>query len=268
MYGFAGGTFALSGATGQQLWTGSNGTSNNGTVELADDRNRNGYPDVIFSGPQTAFRVDSKNDSIMWSTPFSSSYIRDAGLLGDITGDTIGEVLFSTQQPGKVFVLNGKDGSILFEYSFGTSIQQRADRVNAITDIDGNGSNEFAACSRDGRIKCFSGGPFGIIGISSNNQNVPKNFALFQNYPNPFNPVTNIKFNLPEKVKVQLKIYDLLGREVETLLNGVLGAGVHTIDWNSSNFASGIYFYELKAGDASTSLSTSFTAVKKMVVIK
>lgn len=260
MFGFSGETFALSGATGQQLWIGNNGTSNNGTIEYVDDMNKNNSIELVYSGPQTAFRKEMKNDSLIWSRYFAASYIRDAGFLGDVTGDTIGEVLFSTQQPGNVYVLNGKDGEILFQYSFGSTVSYRADRVNVIQSVDGNSANEFAACSRDGRIKCFSGGPGIIIGITSNHEIIPNQFSLYQNYPNPFNPVTNIKFGLPEKINVQLKIYDLLGREVETLVNGVIDAGVHTVDWNSSNFASGIYFYEMKAGN--------FTDVKKMIVVK
>jgi len=173
-------------------------------------------------------------------------------------------VLFSTQQPGKVFVLDGNDGAILFEYTFGTTIQQRADRVNALQSIDGNTTNEFVAGCRDGRIKCFSGGPGQIIGISPNTGIVPDNFALYQNYPNPFNPATNINFDVPvgtrRGVFVQLKVYDILGREISVLVNENLSPGVYSVEWNATNFASGIYFYELTSGD--------FRAIKKMIVVK
>ncbi|HEY3249749.1 MAG TPA: PQQ-binding-like beta-propeller repeat protein [Ignavibacteria bacterium] len=264
LYGFAGGIFAISGSNGQQLWTNSLGSSNNGTVELVDDKDHNGYPDLIFSAPQSAFRIDSKNNQILWSRPFSASYIRDAGLLGDVSGDSIGECLFSTQQPGKVFVLDGNTGAILFEYLFGNTIQQRADRVTSLASIDSNTANEFVACSRDGRIKCFSGGSGTILGISSNNQEMPEKFALYQNYPNPFNPVTKIKFDLPagsrHDVFVQLKIYDILGREVEVLIDKTLEAGIHSVVWDATNFSSGVYYYELKVGD--------YKDIKKMTVVK
>ncbi|HJY62546.1 MAG TPA: choice-of-anchor D domain-containing protein, partial [Ignavibacteria bacterium] len=164
-YGFTSGIFALSGSTGQPIWATTLGGGNNGTVEPVDDKDKNGFIDIVFSGPQNAYRIDSKNGNIIWSQVFSASYIRDAGFLGDVTGDTLGEVLFSTQQPGNVYVLNGQNGNILFQYSFGSSLNQRADRVNALASIDGNPTSEFVAGCRDGRIKCFSGGPGFIIGI-------------------------------------------------------------------------------------------------------
>ncbi|MCI0449823.1 MAG: PQQ-binding-like beta-propeller repeat protein [Chlorobi bacterium] len=183
LWGFTGGIFALSGTTGSQIWVRSLGSSNNGTVEVLDDLNRDGFIDVTFSGPQTAARVDTKTNTVLWTTPFSSSYIRDVGFLGDVTGDTLGEVLYSTQQPGRVFVLNGQSGAILFEYTFGTTIQQRADRVTLLNSIDTNASNEFVACSRDGRIKCFSGGPLGVVGIGSNDNNVLLSFLFIKTIP-------------------------------------------------------------------------------------
>jgi hypothetical protein len=265
MYGFNGGIFALSGINGNQLWTTSFGNSNNGTIELLDDRDRNGFLDFTLSGPQTAYRLDSKTDSIIWSQSFNSSYIRDADMLGDLNGDTINEVLYSTQQPGIVFVLDGAAGTTLFQYSFGTSINQRADRVCRLNSIDGNFSNEFVAGCRDGRIKCFSGGTNGVIGIQAVSGNIPKEFALRQNYPNPFNPSTQIKFDIPKQgngrsVPVQLKIYDLLGREVEVLVNGNLSPGTYKMDWNANKYSSGIYFYELRAG--------TYRNVKKMILLK
>jgi len=267
MYGFTGGIFALSGSSGQQIWINNLGSSNNGTIEPVDDKDKNGFIDFVLSGPQTAYRIDSKTNTILWSQPFSASYIRDAGFLGDVSGDTLGEVLFSTQQPGNVYVLNGQNGNILFQYSFGSSLNQRADRVNALASIDGNATNEFVAGCRDGRIKCFSGGPGTIIGIISNHNILPQKFSLYQNYPNPFNPVTKIKFDIPVnslnkglQPLVQIKVYDILGKEVAVLVNENLEAGQYTLDWNSTNFASGIYFYEMNAGD--------FRDIKKMIVVK
>lgn len=260
MYGFNGGIFALSGSTGGQIWSNALGISNGGTIELLDDKDLNGFKDFTYSGPQTAFRIDSKTGTILWQQGLGSSYIRDADFLGDINGDTIGEVIFSTQQPGKVFVLDGKDGSILFEHTFGTSINQRADRVAMVNSVDGDLSNDFAAVSRDGRIKFFAGGPDAIIGITGNNSIVPNSFALYQNYPNPFNPVTQIKFDVPKAAEVKLTIFDILGREVAVLVNESLTPGTYNADWNASSFASGVYFYEIKAGD--------FRDVKKMMLIK
>jgi hypothetical protein len=273
LFGFSGEIFALSGANGQQLWVNNLGLSNNGTVEIADDKDKNGFPDLIFSGSQAAFRIDSKTNQIFWTKGLFSSYIRDAGFLGDVSGDTLGELLFATQQPGKVFVLDGQDGGILFEYTFGTSISQRADRVSALQSIDGNTTNEFAAVCRDGRIKCFSGGPGQIIGISQNNGTIPVKFYLYQNYPNPFNPSTSIKFDIPKSnssqagAKVKLTVYDILGREVDVIVNDELPPGEYSVDWNASAYASGVYFYELDVSQTGSSRGV-YKDIKKMMVVK
>jgi hypothetical protein len=89
---------------------------------------------------------------------------------------------------------------------------------------------------------------------------VPKKFDLSQNYPNPFNPVTKINFDIPEDGKVNLRIYDMLGREVATLVNDVRTAGYYTVNFDASRLSSGMYFYRLSAGN--------YNAVKKMAVIK
>ena len=97
-------------------------------------------------------------------------------------------------------------------------------------------------------------------GITPYSNEVPSNYSLSQNYPNPFNPTSNIKFNLPKTEQVSLKIYDILGNEVQNLVDGVQQAGVYNITVDASNLASGIYFYTLRAG--------SFVETKKMSLIK
>jgi hypothetical protein len=95
--------------------------------------------------------------------------------------------------------------------------------------------------------------------------NMPKKFALHQNYPNPFNPETVIKFDLPKSSDVILKIYNVLGQEIRTLINERKPAGYHSVKWDSRNnngvtVSSGIYLYRLKAGE--------FVITKKMILIK
>lgn len=89
---------------------------------------------------------------------------------------------------------------------------------------------------------------------------IPEKFSLSQNYPNPFNPKTRIEFALPKDGNTMIKIFDMSGREMMTLINEFRTAGYYTIDLNASNLASGIYYYKLTSGDNS--------AIKKMVVIK
>jgi hypothetical protein len=94
---------------------------------------------------------------------------------------------------------------------------------------------------------------------------MPDEFTLHQNYPNPFNPVTQIRYDLPEKSNVTLLIYDILGREVATLLNGELEPGYHSVMWNGQNkmgqtVGAGMYFYSIQAD--------AFRKTKKMVLLK
>lgn len=89
---------------------------------------------------------------------------------------------------------------------------------------------------------------------------IPKQYALYQNYPNPFNPTTNISFDLPIASHVVLKIFNVAGQEVSTLIDKNLPAGRHQISFNASNLATGIYFYKLK--------TKKFTAIKKMILVR
>ena len=87
------------------------------------------------------------------------------------------------------------------------------------------------------------------LGINNISNIIPDKFSLFQNYPNPFNPVTKINFDLPNNSFVVLKIYDILGKEVKTLINEKLNAGTYSVDWNAADFPSGVYIYRITAGN-------------------
>ncbi|MCX6164547.1 MAG: T9SS type A sorting domain-containing protein [Ignavibacteriae bacterium] len=89
---------------------------------------------------------------------------------------------------------------------------------------------------------------------------MPAKFVLSQNYPNPFNPVTKINFSIPKSELVTIKIYDILGKEVEVITNKVFSAGTYSIDYYGSKLSSGVYFYKLTSGD--------FSSTKKMMLIK
>ena len=100
-----------------------------------------------------------------------------------------------------------------------------------------------------------------ITNVSLNNLNViPNEFILRQNYPNPFNPQTKISFSVPKESFITLKIYDLLGREVATLVQDKKQQGEYSVTWNADNVPSGVYFYKLLAGD--------FIQTKKMILMK
>jgi hypothetical protein len=96
--------------------------------------------------------------------------------------------------------------------------------------------------------------------IAQAQRSLPENHALLQNYPNPFNPSTTIEYALPQRAMVEIKVHDVLGREVATLLNEEKPAGAYTVRWNADGVASGVYFYRLQAGD--------FVDTKKLLLLK
>ena len=96
---------------------------------------------------------------------------------------------------------------------------------------------------------------------------LPKEYVLDQNYPEPFNPTTTIRFALPTDSKVILKIYNLLGQVVATLVDGDLNAGYQSVEWNAASIASEVYFYRFEAASIGNP-SKTFTQVRKMLLVK
>ncbi len=99
-----------------------------------------------------------------------------------------------------------------------------------------------------------------LTGTGVENEISLSDYSLSQNYPNPFNPVTTIEFSIPKQGYVNLKVYDILGKEIKTLVNNNLQTGKYSINFDASNLPSGMYFYKLTAG--------SYSSVKKMTLIK
>jgi len=99
-----------------------------------------------------------------------------------------------------------------------------------------------------------------LVAIQNVSGELPVSYELSQNYPNPFNPVTNIRFAIPKEGFVTLKVFDITGREVRTLVNENLQTGKYNVDFSGAELSSGVYFYRINAG--------SFTEVKKMVLVK
>jgi len=123
-----------------------------------------------------------------------------------------------------------------------------------------NGSN-YIALNNKSYIDLPVYGNVSQFEVADVKENVPLKFSLEQNYPNPFNPVTGIKFTIPSNgLYTELKVYDITGREVKTLITQLLEAGNYSITFDGGNFSSGIYFYSLKAGN--------YFDTKKMILVK
>jgi len=113
----------------------------------------------------------------------------------------------------------------------------------------------------DGSIS-YEGGSL-LVGTaieSPVSSDIPRTFALYQNYPNPFNPLTTIRYDIPKQTHVTIKIYDVTGREVVELLNDEKTAGSYTVNWDARNYASGMYYYKISAGN--------FVSIRKLVLMK
>ena len=101
--------------------------------------------------------------------------------------------------------------------------------------------------------------------LSLSDELIPKSFALHQNYPNPFNPITTLRYDLPEDGYVYITIYDIMGREIRTLVNTTQDAGFKSVIWDATNdygnpVSAGVYLYQIQAGE--------FVQTRKMVLLK
>jgi hypothetical protein len=98
------------------------------------------------------------------------------------------------------------------------------------------------------------------MGVEETASTLPSSYQLEQNFPNPFNPATNIRYSVPKASKVELRVFDLLGREVRELVSTVQPPGQYSVAFNAQGLASGVYFYRLTAG--------TFTETKKLMLLK
>jgi len=128
---------------------------------------------------------------------------------------------------------------------------------NGITDLHFFNKDKGIAVGGFGTILL---GDYSVSGIDDNITAIPNEFILSQNYPNPFNPTTKIRFSIPQYSTVALKIFDVLGREVNTIIQEEIPAGEYEIEFNGKELTSGIYFYRLSAG--------SYLETRKMILIK
>ncbi len=115
----------------------------------------------------------------------------------------------------------------------------------------------FANIPVNQNLTLIEGGTIGINGIG---EILPDNFSLYQNYPNPFNPSTTIRFEVPKSSFVNITVYDIMGREIKQLVNGMKNAGNYEVNFDGSNLTSGVYFYKMTAGD--------FSETKKLALVK
>ncbi|TDI88765.1 MAG: T9SS type A sorting domain-containing protein, partial [Caldithrix sp.] len=157
------------------------------------------------------------------------------------------------------------DGNEDFSARIITTSADGARSVYAV-DVDGDGDMDVLSASEfDDKIAWYENIASPVTGVNFNVPGAPIQFILHNNYPNPFNPATTITYDLPEAANVVLKIYNVLGREVRTLIYSRQQPGPQSVVWDGRNalgikVSSGIFIYRLQAGD--------FVQTKKMILLK
>jgi photosystem II stability/assembly factor-like uncharacterized protein len=199
---------------------------------------------IISQGPTFNTAVLKTTDGgFNWETQLSSAgtTYRALSFIDEYNGWTVGEsgTIMHTTNGGDIWLTQESGTNEILESVF------------FVDDIIG-----WAVGWNGTILKTVTGGVT-FVGTEETN---PSNFYLDQNYPNPFNPTTKIYYQIPELSFVTLKVYDVLGSEIATLVNEEKPAGTYEISWNGSNYPSGIYFYKIE--------TDGFNETKKMVLIK
>jgi hypothetical protein len=215
---------------------------------------RDGTPWVIpnTNPPQTTKFIYSGEPET------NSGWTEYNGRINNCDGSLTGELTVPSPAGDRKFIMNYSPSVV--------TINPGDSQVIMAAQLINRGNNNLNSVTRLKELSdvaknlCQNGFVIGINPISSE---VPNRYRLHQNYPNPFNPVTKIKFEIPVwngRDRSALIIYDALGREITTLVDEKLNAGVYSIDWDGTNYPSGVYFYQLTSG--------SYSETKKMVMIK
>lgn len=181
----------------------------------------------------------------IWPIAWNFGPVIDTGFAKCIYDDTL--YVFGVQRRVK--------GTLIFDASYYYYFFWLADGIGLIRNQydDGSGLNLNYAK--------INGVEFGeLVSTDEEFENIPTEFSISQNYPNPFNPTTQISYSIKEHGFVRLKVYDLLGAEVATLVNETKESGYHSVEFNASELPSGVYIYTLQAGD--------FISSKKMILMK
>jgi hypothetical protein len=227
-------------------------TTNGGTTWIQKYTGTDQYNSLSFPDHRTGF-ASSVEGYVMNTTDGGESWSRSASAIQSLST----ELYFVSSSVGYLVASRGAiwkttDGG-------GTWSQQVSGTSQNLQSVFFTSANTGYAVGWYGTIlKTTTGG--NTTSVAQSSQERPEGFQLFQNYPNPFNPTTTIEYSVPERASVELKVVDVLGRVVTTLLNEEKPAGAYTVRWNADGVASGVYFYRLKAG--------GFVQTRKMLLVR
>jgi hypothetical protein len=239
----------------------------NGTTIMFGTNNTKIYKSTNFGTSWTSSATTGTANTYSVSFNGTTGFAGESAAVKSTDGGTTFSA-FTVPGTGSIYSFNNAAGK--FWFGRGASIYGSTDNGGTFaSQYTGTGTYQAMSVKLDGNVIrgwCVSNGG-GIVkyheivtGIIKNPIEVPANYSLSQNYPNPFNPSTKISFSLPKSGMADLRVYDVLGREVAVLVNGMIQGGTHSVDFNASDLSSGIYFYTLKSGD--------FTSTKKMMLLK
>jgi photosystem II stability/assembly factor-like uncharacterized protein len=215
--------------------------------------------DIFFTDQNTGYAsgyrhciyktTDDGNNWVSQHDETSAGGLYSIYFINANTGWTVGDY-YSTTNTSTYYTTNGGTNWI---NTNGILASGRLNRVKI-----NNSPIGYAAGQYQNIYRTTNAG--GLTGIISNSVITPSKYSLSQNYPNPFNPVTKINFSSPKQGFVSLKIYDVLGREIRTLVNEFKSAGQFSVDFNALDYSCGVYFYRLE--------SNGFSDIKRMMLIK
>jgi|GEM_PF-1706953 len=236
----------------------------------------------LTAGVTYYWRVTSYNGSVYSAASTIGVFTIDAGASAatPFTGSPVGGVIITTSAPVLSWLIPVKsDATLKYDLQYSNSTDMSS--AVTITNITGSSQTlgglkagqtyywQVRSINSKGEASAYS--PVATFSVNGkplsveDNSVMPVDFALNQNYPNPFNPTTRISYSLPVSSFVTLKIYDMTGREIKTLVNGQISGGNHFVEWfgndnSGSKVASGAYLYRITAG--------SFTATRKLLLLK
>lgn len=222
-------------------------------------------------------RYDSVNgllkQSTLWAPcNYESTLFRLSSQIGDTTGECYSGWQYTCLNISDTFLFNQQTNVKAFGYFINghntASFHHNFSKNIGLHYISRTGTGNQGIYGRIAELRGFVlngivyGDTSSVIGISTISGNVPESFSLSQNYPNPFNPTTKIRFDISgtSVAKTFLSVYDILGREIATLVNEELKPGTYEVKWDASIYPSGVYFYKLE--------TEYLTEIKRMVLLK
>ena len=202
------------------------------------------YGNTVYAG--------SSLHGVYRSTDFGTTWVR----------------LYNGLPPGKAIRTIIESNNRLFAATYGSGVYYSIDDGASWLAANEGLTNLLAFAVTSYGNYMFAGTGGGIFrrpsneftSIEKNEEQFPRDFQLLDNYPNPFNPITKIKFSLPKNTFIKLDVFDVTGRYVSGLINSILSAGTYTVDFNGSDYSSGVYFYRLTCDE--------FTDTKNMILVK